>query len=309
MKREEIQKIKIKSLQWVYVTKISKNILANLKKKFNLLDEDLREIPPPLQRQKVVIRPNYLFLILLFPIYDHLEKTMKISEADFFIGKNFIICFNQDARLASLRIFFNQCARNKKDAAYAAREGTSGILYEILKKMQEKCFPMLVHTSSNIDSIEAKLFREYEKKTIDEILRIKTSIADFRRTAWGDKEIIERLIKKGGQKYFSKKLIKKLKLLMEYAEEIWLLLETQTHSINTLHETNESLISLRTNSIMKTLTIFSVIVFPLTLLAAVFGMNTTMPLADSPYGFWKIVGLMAVGAGAMIGFFKWRRWI
>jgi len=68
---------------------------------------------------------------------------------------------------------------------------------------------------------------------------------------------------------------------------------------------------LKINEIMKTLTIFSVIVFPLTLLAAIFGMNTmnAMPFANSQYDFWYIMGIMLMGAVIMFGFFKKKRWL
>jgi len=62
--------------------------------------------------------------------------------------------------------------------------------------------------------------------------------------------------------------------------------------------------------IMKTLTVFSVIVFPLTLLAAIFGMNVAeMPLVNLPYGFWWIIVVMLLGAMGMLLFFERKRWL
>ncbi len=62
---------------------------------------------------------------------------------------------------------------------------------------------------------------------------------------------------------------------------------------------------------MRTLTVFSVIVFPLTLFAAVFGMNTlnSMPFIDHPYGFWFIIGIMLAATLAMFMFFKKKKWL
>jgi magnesium transporter len=58
------------------------------------------------------------------------------------------------------------------------------------------------------------------------------------------------------------------------------------------------------------LTIFSVIVFPLTLLAAIFGMNTTyLPFIGKPYDFWIIAGIMIGGTVLMIAVFKIKKWI
>ena len=80
--------------------------------------------------------------------------------------------------------------------------------------------------------------------------------------------------------------------------------------MDALHSTNQSLIDFRINEIIKTLTIFSVIVFPLTLIAAIFGMNAAnMPIVGSPYGFWIILGLMASGTICMLFYFKRRKWL
>ena len=62
--------------------------------------------------------------------------------------------------------------------------------------------------------------------------------------------------------------------IINLSKDLWIQLENHMATIAALQQTNESLISFRLNDIMKTLTIFSVIVFPLTLLAAIFGMNT-----------------------------------
>jgi magnesium transporter len=97
---------------------------------------------------------------------------------------------------------------------------------------------------------------------------------------------------------------------VEYAQETNLSLQSLKDNINALHEANSTLVEYRVNEILKVLTIFSVIVFPLTLIAALFGMNTQfIPLIGSPYDFWKIIGIMAGGAMTMLGIFKWKRWI
>lgn len=304
-----IKEIKNPHLRWTYVTKTSAPILAQLKKEYGFSSEDLRDVPPPLQRQKVVMRPDYLFMILLFPVYIKETCETRISEIDFFISKKFIVSINQGAELVPLRKFFHKCFEDKTESVKWLKEGSAGILFEILKRLQENCFPMLVHISNDIDEIHHRLFRDYEHTTINKILQIKTNITDFRRTAWGDEEIIKKLIAKG-KWIIPVSIAKKFDEIIEDADEAWGLLQTLTDSIDALHKTNESLISFRASEIIKTLTIFSVIVFPLTLLAAIFGMNVSdMPLINVDFGFWKILILMGAGAVSMLLYFKWRKWI
>jgi magnesium transporter len=106
-------------------------------------------------------------------------------------------------------------------------------------------------------------------------------------------------------------LRKEFVYLLNHTKDIWNTLVNYKDTINALHETQASMTSLKINEIMKTLTIFSVIVFPLTLLAAVFGMNTvkSMPFVEHEHGFWYIVGLMLCGLCIMLLYFKKRKWI
>lgn len=98
--------------------------------------------------------------------------------------------------------------------------------------------------------------------------------------------------------------------LVEHSKRIWEMLDNQKEMVEVLNNTNESLLNDRMTSIMKTLTIFSVIVLPLNLLAGTFGMNAKyMPFVNHPYGFWIIVGIMFACSLGMLIFFETKRWL
>ena len=97
---------------------------------------------------------------------------------------------------------------------------------------------------------------------------------------------------------------------MDYTKEIWDTLEVQRDTINALHETHASLLENRTNEIMKTLTVFMGIIYPLTLVATLFAMRVQgLPWQNDPFGFLKVfVILLLIGLG-LFAFFKKRKWI
>ena len=76
-----------------------------------------------------------------------------------------------------------------------------------------------------------------------------------------------------------------------------------------LEGTNESIISHRQNDVLRQLTIFSVILLPLTLITGIFGMNVDFPGFGSAAAFWVIVGLMAGTIAGLVGFFRYKRWL
>lgn len=299
-----IQTLKTKNFTWLNILNNGQKEIDYLEKTFKFHPVDLKECLPPLQRPKLVKRPDYLFMVLLFPVFDRQTRVIHAAEIDFFITKNTLITVHTNELLPMGEVY-SQC-QNKSSKC----SNTAALLYEILNQLLLSCFPMLVHISTDIDNVENSLRTEFEKGTITEILRIKTNIVNFRKAMQPHKQVIRSLIIEAPKFFPTKQLIVYFDNLVSHTKEIWDLLDIYKDTIDALHGTNVSLIDFRINEIMKTLTIFSVIVFPLTLLAAIFGMNTiNMPFADHPYGFWIILTLMLFGALGLLWFFKRKKWL
>jgi magnesium transporter len=88
--------------------------------------------------------------------------------------------------------------------------------------------------------------------------------------------------------------------ILDMAEDYQELIEGIYSSIDTM-------LTYRTNSIMKTLTMISVIMLPLSLITGFYGMNIELPFADlKPAGIY-IGGFMGIVAIAMLLYFKARK--
>ncbi len=293
-----------KKFKWVNVQNSSEKEIKYLEKEFNFHQLDLKDCLPPLQRPKLVNRENYLFMILLFPVFDRKTRIIHATEVDFFITPKELVTVHTN-ELLPLQDIFSKCEKKSLKCGDAAT-----LLHEILNELLAGCFPMLVHISTDIDNVESKMRYDFEKGTITEILRIKTNFVNFRKTMQPHKQVIRTLITEAPKFFPIKQLQIYFNNLVNYTKEIWYLLDNYKDTIDALHETNVSLIDFRINEIMKTLTIFSVIVFPLTLLAAIFGMNTLgMPFTNHPYGFWIILSMMLFGALGLLWFFEKKKWL
>jgi magnesium transporter len=76
-------------------------------------------------------------------------------------------------------------------------------------------------------------------------------------------------------------------------------------------EAHLSSVNNRLNAVMKVLTVVSVIIMPLTLLAGLYGMNVDLPRfpGGDAAQFWWICGICAAAIVAMLAVFRRRRWI
>jgi magnesium transporter len=71
-----------------------------------------------------------------------------------------------------------------------------------------------------------------------------------------------------------------------------------------------SLTNNRMNEVMRLLTMVSAMLMPPTLIAGIYGMNFKfMPELQHPYGYYMALILMFLIWLAMVGYFKWKRWL
>jgi magnesium transporter len=308
-KNKSLRQIKGQNLFWAFFTKPTAADLEPLKEKYNFHPLDIEDCLSPAQRPKIDEYHDYLFIVLTFPYYLKNERMVKASELDIFIGPNYLITVT-DGMLPSLNNFFEQCQFNDSYREKFLNDGPTQLLYHILNRLQQYCYPMLDHINDDIQNIEKIIFSGYEKKMVKEILVVKQSIVGFRKIMQSHKSIIHKFIAKKDKFFIPNAVAIYFANILEQTKDLWDNLEGLKENIDALQGTNESLISFRLNDIMKILTMISVILLPVNLVAAIFTLNTPhIPLVGKPNGFWLILILMfSVGASFYL-FFKKKGWL
>jgi magnesium transporter len=86
--------------------------------------------------------------------------------------------------------------------------------------------------------------------------------------------------------------------------------ESYRDLVSSLFDIHFSVVANKTNDIVKFLTIFSAIWLPLSFIAGVYGMNFEyMPELHSRHGYYLTLGVMALIAAGLIGYFWYKGWI
>lgn len=305
-----IQEVAHEGVVWVNITRQNEKELSEIQKRFGLLKTDIQESLPPFQRPKIVKRDGYYFLILHFPVFDRETRRLGFTEVDFFLNANYLITIH-DGKLSIIDNIFTECKKDETARGKNMNGTAAHVFFELLNKLFDAIFPILLHVSEDINAVDNKMFDQMRGTVMaEEILRLKTNTVTFRRTMQGHRTVLERFIMYGDRDLNLVTYQQYINSVREFTTEIWHMLESQNESINALHESNESILSLRTNEIMKTLTIISVITFPLTLLATIFAIHAPgTPFIDTPFGFWIYVGLALLGALIMSMVFRKKGWL
>lgn len=312
---DRIEELKIdnpktpQTLKWLNIINAGKNEIDYLRKNydFDLAHLKAAAASTSFQRPMIFRGRDYLCLVLHFPTFKN-DKIIA-GEIDFFIGHGFLITAHNN-NLSALASFFNLGKKSPDSLVAYSMESSAILLYEILGSLIDSCYQLLDENSLKINEIEDLIFSGQQQEAVRHILTLRRNIVNIRRIIQNHKNILQKLLEMESS-LVEKNLIKKYYTsLIDHSKRIWEMLENQKEMVEVLNNTNESILNDRMTDIMKTLTIFSVIVFPLNLLAAIFGMNAKiMPFVDGPYGFWIILGIMTICSFMMLIFFKSKKWL
>lgn len=305
----KIEKQKTKTLIWEKITKPNDKDLKQALSKYNFNKLHIKECLPPLQRPRLSSDYDYLFMILNFPIYKSKTKEIVTMELDLFIGKNFVVTV-QDQSFTPIDELFKELNGNS-DKQKQSFKSPGYLVYEILNACLTKTFPLLNHLNIAIEDIEKKIFHQSNKEVIKEILLVMRNIVTFRKSITAHKSVIRKFISKSSIYFSLNGLSDYFSELINHTKEIWDSLDNYKDTIDALQQSYNSLHSWRLNEIIKTLTIFSVIIFTLTLIAAIFAIDPKggMPFIHSNFGFWQVLGIEVFITLIILAIFKRKKWL
>lgn len=267
------------------------------------LDDTLSKI----QRPKIDDADDYTFIVMHFPVYSRLVRVTTASEVDFFVGPNYLITVHA-ANLKPLIRFFKQCLEDPSARAAAMHRSTGYLLYQVVDRLVDYCFPILNKIDLNIEQVEDSIFGEKVRETIQEMSFIRRDVIAFRRIIKPLIPVIASLERKH-RPWLDEEMEDYFGDIADHLSKIWDTLEDYKEVVEGLSDTMNSLTSNRINEIIKVLTIISVILLPLTLITGIYGMNVDLPAQDRPFAFEIVLGAMLVIIVSMLVFFKWRKWI
>jgi magnesium transporter len=253
-------------------------------------------------------RDKYFFLILQFPVFRGSEIVP--AEIDFFISHGLVVTLHSDD-LPLLNEFFNTAKKDDSILLVKKNPSAAILLYDILSKMIFHCYDLMDVNSTKINEIEKLIFSNQQKKSASSILELRRNIIGIRRIMLSHKNIFKKITRTKSQVVSSAKLNHYYFELIEHTKRIWELSENQKEAVEALYDTNQSILNYNINNVMKILTIFSVVMYPLSIIASMFGMNVVsgMPFLDSPEGFWIIAAIMGLCAAIMLLIFARKKWL
>lgn len=271
-----IRSITERKLSWFYIEKPTSDEVAFLAHRFHFHPLDLDDVLSRIQRPKIDVYKDYLFIVLHFPVFDKENRITRPSETDIFIGENYVVTVDCSGDLRPLARFFQECETDKRSRERYLGQSSGFLLYHLLDRLVGSCFPILDKITQNIDDIEDIILTRPVPGTVREIALIRRDLISFRRVIHPQIAVIETL-EKGEYPFLREEEEIYFGDIADHIRKIWGGLEDGKEVIDGLADTSNWLTSHRIQEIMRILTIIMGLLAPPTLIASIYGMNIALP--------------------------------
>ena len=294
-------------LTWIHLNSPGVAETNMLAERFGWHPLDVEDILSKRQRPKVDEYPDYLFVVLHFPVYDKSVQRLNAAELDVVIGQDYVVTLPTVELLPVTRLF-RRCYEDVEERERYFGQGSGYLLYHILDDLFDYCFPILDKIGHKLDSLEDEMFEGASEEIVRDLSNAKQEIISYRKIIKPERSTL-RLLERQMGRFLPETLDLYFGDLVDASERIWDILDNYKEVVEALEDTNESVISHNQNRVLRILTVFSVVLLPLTLISGIFGMNVHFPGFGTSEAFWVIVGLMVATIAALVGFFRFKHWL
>ncbi len=301
-----------KGLTWIDLESPTDSELKQVAEEYKIHPLVVNELNQPSLRSKVDLYSEFIYLILHFPICQICYGKQAVGnpdteEIDFVIGREFLVTVHYQpvVGIGEFAASFNpnHLEDRGKDKTHAGL-----LFYHLVRHLYSGLTTSLDYINGVLKQAERKVFADQERAMVKLLAEVNRNLLDFRWAIKNHHKVLDSL-QSVSREFFDDGFHNYLGAVIGEYNRIWAMLESNRETFADLRETNESLLSIKTNETMKVFTVLAFIFFPLSLLTQFFGMNVALPLADSPYSYYFVLALMLAMLLGLVALAKYRRWL
>jgi len=266
----------------------------------------IEDIWSPVQSPKIEDYDNYLYIIL-HGVVGGTKDKLETVELDVVMGKTFVITHDpRDIVTSDLKQEIDRSPR-------LLVKGPAWLAHAALDHAVDRYMPIVDKLDVQIEQLQDDVLDKAGTKrgsrVMTRILEFKRLLQSLRRTGIHQREALLRL-SRGEFDEIPADALPFYRDIYDHFTRINDITDSYRDLVTSALDAYLSVQSNRMNEIMKTLTLMSTVMLPLTFIAGVYGMNfTNMPEAHWSYGYPFALALMAATAVSILWWFKHRGWL
>lgn len=290
--------------------------LRFLGERFNLHPLALEDVLNTGQRPKIEVCADYVFICAQM-VYQDKERTVCGEQVSLFLGKNFLISVQEEG---DYDVFDPVRERIRSGRGFIRRSRADYLCYALLDSIIDHYYPVLEDLGESIEELEDQLLEKPSRETVFRLHEHRRQLTQLRRFVWPLRDVINSALH-DSTGFISSPVKVFLRDCYDHTVQLMDLVESHKELTAALMELYHSSVGLRTNEIMRVLTVITSIFIPLTFIVGVYGMNFAAETADGrklpfnmpelyqPYGYVGVVALMLLIAVVQLILFRKMKWL
>jgi len=297
---------KTPTITWINIDGIHDiEIIEKLGKQFDLHSLVLEDILNTGQRPKYEDFESHIFVVLKMLQFDKKENEIITEQVSILFGSNFVISIQEKEG----DVFEPIRDRIRNAKGKIRKMGVDYLAYCLLDAIVDSYYLILEKIGDRIEGMEEELIANPTPQTLQIIHNLKRDMIFLRKSVWPLREVVSGL-ERGESKLIKKSTHIFLRDVYDHTIQVIDTIETFRDMVSGMLDIYLSSLSNRMNEVMKVLTIIATIFIPLTFIAGIYGMNFKyMPELGWHWGYFGVLGLMAVIGILMVVHFKRKNWL
>jgi magnesium transporter len=309
---ELLDSLENQKVTWVNVEGLgSVELIQELGRLFQIHSLAIADIFTLGQRPHLDAYDRQIFLLLQM-VYHNDDLELVFEQLCVLIGDRFVLTFQEEP---GRDVFEPVRTRLREGVGNVRFLRNDYLAYVLIDTVIDHYFPVVEKIGEAIEGLEESLLEKPTRENLRQVHEIRDALALMRRAIWPQRDVLLRLWHDDSG-LLSDRTKPFIRDTYDHALALIDLLESYRDATVNFMELYISGLSMRTNEIVRLLTVISSIFIPLTFIAGVYGMNfdrssspLNMPELSSPIGYPAVLVVMAAVAGGMLLYFKRKRWL
>jgi magnesium transporter len=252
---------------------------------------------------------DYLYIVFHVARIDQDSDNLLLDELDVFLGRNYLVTYH----VGPMTILDDDRKSIERDPRDRLRQGSDHLLIRFLELAIDQSLAAIEDLDERIDEIQNAVIENASPHNLKTIFRIKRAAIRLHKILSPQREVLNKLARDPYPVVQAKHRVY-FRDLYDHVVRIHDISESLRDLIGGTLETYLSVVSNRTNDIMKTLTIVTVMFMPMSFWVGFFGMNFfgeslmfTTPLPKALL-FWGSCAIMAISPCFIWIYARMRKW-
>ena len=287
---------------WINIHNVENNEVEILKDVFKIHPTTIEDIFS--QQTPIKYEDFDDYKVIIFKgVKDIKKRTVATYNIAFIVGENFLITVNggKEGTIADL-------LKNEKKIEFLLRKGRKHLVHYIIDKEVDEYVKKRAELNDELNRVEIEFMTSQNKETLTKIYAKELTFLELRHISESITDLCLALTK-ASEHHEDKNLIPYFKDVYDHALKTMKSYQSMLERMNGMQEMYATMTSMKTNEVMRSLTIIMALMMPLTIITGFYGMNVNLPFQTHASAWIWILISMIISAIGMIVISKRRGWI